>query len=207
MSSRNKSPIITRRISRHDRPEILLAIIGGINSDYRVIPKTLESANGSVDMKGIDLLHSVRSVSHSYTKYIVRLTDRGGAAMSDTTRYYGRSRRLTLAASKLLLILALTATSSCYHAAPPCCTGSDSSCGTDGTAEGPRCDRASTTAWNWRNSVNFYWQQEASGNPIACEEFRRAVDNLSESAGSCRELCGFLECPSKSDLSQRCAVD
>ena len=44
MSARSKSPIRTR----DERDEINFAMVGGINSDYRVIPKTLESANGKL---------------------------------------------------------------------------------------------------------------------------------------------------------------
>jgi hypothetical protein len=74
-------------------------------------------------------------------------------------------------------------------------------------AKTTRCVRAAATAWMWRNEVNRLWLDERSGHQPDCDEFNSAVDNLSEAADRCRQVCNVLDCPSKALSPRRCRVE
>ncbi|MEJ2736606.1 MAG: hypothetical protein P8189_24080 [Anaerolineae bacterium] len=71
-------------------------------------------------------------------------------------------------------------------------------------AKTTRCVRAAATARMWRNAVDRLWAEEFGGHAPDCDEFQSVVDNLSEAADRCRQVCDILDCPSKSLTPERC---
>lgn len=70
-----------------------------------------------------------------------------------------------------------------------------------------KCVLAASTARYWRNEANRLWNEELAGNQPDCDEFNSVVDNLSDAADRCREVCALLDCPSKALSPGRCRVE